>query len=201
SGLLGLDVDGSAGERLLAELSGGDLPATLEFTTPGGGRRLLWRWPDRPLPRGHFPVRGSDAVRVLAGGSYTVMPPSRHQFGGTYAWVAGRRPGDLDPAPCPPWLLQLLPTGPAPPAAPEPEPPAAPPAPRAHTRRFADIQRQPVQWLWPGWIPLGKLTLLDGDPGLGKSTLLLDLAARVSRDGVMPDGSRGTSGAVVLLSA
>jgi RecA-family ATPase len=58
-----------------------------------------------------------------------------------------------------------------------------------------------VEWLWPGWLPLGKLCDLSGDPGLSKSTLLLDLAARVSTDGVMPDGSRGVTGGVCLMSA
>jgi hypothetical protein len=58
-----------------------------------------------------------------------------------------------------------------------------------------------VEWLWPGWLPLGKLCDLSGDPGLSKSTLLLDLAARVSTNGVMPDGSAGVSGGVCIMSA
>jgi hypothetical protein len=59
-----------------------------------------------------------------------------------------------------------------------------------------------VSWLWEGRIPLGKLTLLDGDPDLGKSTMSLDLAARVSRGQSMPDGSPGLGPAdVILLSA
>src|SRR5439155_23169534 len=45
-----------------------------------------------------------------------------------------------------------------------------------------------LQWLWHPWIPSGKVTVLDGDPGLGKSSLLLDLAARVTRGLAMPDG-------------
>ncbi len=56
-------------------------------------------------------------------------------------------------------------------------------------------------WLWPNWIPLGKLTVLDGDPGAGKSMVLADLAARVSSGGVMPDGSQGASGAVLLVTS
>jgi putative DNA primase/helicase len=44
-----------------------------------------------------------------------------------------------------------------------------------------------VPWLWPGRIPLGRLTLLVGDPGLGKSLVTLDLAARVSLGAVWPD--------------
>ena len=43
--------------------------------------------------------------------------------------------------------------------------------------------------------------VLDGDPNLGKSTVLLDLAVRVSSHGVMPDGQPGQSGAVIIMSA
>ncbi len=49
------------------------------------------------------------------------------------------------------------------------------------------LQPRRVEWLWPGWVPLGKLTFLEGDPDLGKSTLLLDLAARVTKGWAMPD--------------
>ncbi len=56
---------------------------------------------------------------------------------------------------------------------------------------FASIERENVQWLWPGRVPLGMLTLLVGDPGLGKSLLTVDLSAKVSRAG----------GDVLLLSA
>jgi hypothetical protein len=63
------------------------------------------------------------------------------------------------------------------------------------------VTARPVEWLWPGWLPLGKLCDLSGDPGLSKSTLLLDLAARVSTNGVMPDGSQGISGGVCVMSA
>src|SRR4051812_45362623 len=48
-------------------------------------------------------------------------------------------------------------------------------------QRIDDVNRQPVRWLWPGWVARGTLTLLDGDPGMGKSTLAADLAAKVSR--------------------
>jgi hypothetical protein len=63
------------------------------------------------------------------------------------------------------------------------------------------VQARDVTWLWPSWIPLRKITVVDGDPGLGKSTLLLDLAARVSRMDAMPDGSRGRYGEVLLMTA
>jgi hypothetical protein len=57
-------------------------------------------------------------------------------------------------------------------------------------------------WIWPGRLPAGKLATLDGDPGLGKSTLVLDLAARITTGRAMPDGHRLDGPAdVVLLSA
>ena len=37
-----------------------------------------------------------------------------------------------------------------------------------------------IEWLWPGHIPLGMLTLIAGDPGVGKSFLTLYIAATVS---------------------
>lgn len=65
---------------------------------------------------------------------------------------------------------------------------------------LAAVQRERVEWIWPGRLARGKLHILDGDPGLGKSTTALDLAARLSRGATMPDGSPGTApaGAVIL---
>jgi hypothetical protein len=65
----------------------------------------------------------------------------------------------------------------------------------------SEIEPTTVEWLWQSRIPLAKITILEGDPGLGKSTLLLDLAARVSRGAPMPDGTPGAEGAVVILTA
>ncbi|MBN1809422.1 MAG: AAA family ATPase [Planctomycetes bacterium] len=68
---------------------------------------------------------------------------------------------------------------------------------------LADVQPEPIRWLWPGRIALGKLTLLCGDPGLGKSFVTLDLAARVSSGKCWPDLPilPNPPGGVVLLSA
>jgi len=76
-----------------------------------------------------------------------------------------------------------------------------PPAPAVTSVRLSSVRPRPVEWLWPGWLPLGKLCDLSGDPGLSKSTLLLDLAARVSSHGVMPDGTQGSAGGVCIMSA
>ena len=68
---------------------------------------------------------------------------------------------------------------------------------------MADVKPEPVRWLWPKRIALGKLTLLVGDPGLGKSFITLDMAARISRGAFWPDCPNATNpvGGVVLLSA
>lgn len=64
------------------------------------------------------------------------------------------------------------------------------------------IASRPVEWLWRDRIPAGMLTILDGDPGLGKSMLTLDLAARVSTGRAMPGASGIRRGhGVVILSA
>lgn len=64
---------------------------------------------------------------------------------------------------------------------------------------LADVVAEQVAWLWPGRLPLGKLVVLDGDPSVGKSTLTLDLAARVSTGSEWPDGAAGCAPAGVLL--
>jgi putative DNA primase/helicase len=68
-------------------------------------------------------------------------------------------------------------------------------------RCFRDIAPEQVCWLWPKRIPLGKLTLLVGDPGLGKSLVTIDLASRVTRAAEFPDGSSCDVGDVIFLSA
>lgn len=68
--------------------------------------------------------------------------------------------------------------------------------------RLSDVKPEQVQWLWAGRIPVGKLVTLDGDPGLGKSTLALEIAATVTTAGVWPDGTDcERPGSVLLLSA
>ena len=68
---------------------------------------------------------------------------------------------------------------------------------------LADVTPESVNWLWPDRVAIGKLTLLTGDPGLGKSFVTLDMAARVSQGLSWPDCKGVTTevGGVVLLSA
>ena len=64
-----------------------------------------------------------------------------------------------------------------------------------------DVEPEDISWLWDGRIALGKLTIISGDPGLGKSMLTTDLAARVTTGAAWPDGKPGTLGNVLLVSA
>ncbi len=66
---------------------------------------------------------------------------------------------------------------------------------------LSSVEPEEVSWLWPSWLALGKLALVDGDPGLGKSAMTLDLAARVSAGKAFPDGAECKPAGVVLLSA
>ena len=47
--------------------------------------------------------------------------------------------------------------------------------------KLSEIQSQEVSWLWFPFIPYGKLTIIQGDPGDGKTTLVLNIAARLSK--------------------
>lgn len=73
---------------------------------------------------------------------------------------------------------------------------------RGRLVNMADVEPETVRWLWRARIPLGKLTIFDGDPGVLKSTATLDITARLSRAAPMPDGSHsdvdGPRGTVLL---
>ena len=64
----------------------------------------------------------------------------------------------------------------------------------------ADLNPEPIQWLWNGWLALGKLHLLAGTPGQGKTTIAMAMAATVTAGGRWPDGSRTEAGSVLIWS-
>jgi hypothetical protein len=66
---------------------------------------------------------------------------------------------------------------------------------------LADVEAKEIAWLWPGRIALGRITLLVGRPGEGKSFLTTDMAARVTTGTPWPDGSDCPAGSVILVSA
>lgn len=84
-------------------------------------------------------------------------------------------------------------------------PPAEKRAPEPVIVTLSSVAPEPVPWLWDGWLPDSTLCLLDGDPGLGKSSLTLDWAARVTKGWPMPpaagDAVVRDPAAVLLLGA
>jgi putative DNA primase/helicase len=67
--------------------------------------------------------------------------------------------------------------------------------------RMADVLAEVVRWLWYPYIALGKLTILEGDPGLGKSWLMCAIAAAVSLGRGLPGADPSEPGNVLMLSA
>jgi hypothetical protein len=63
------------------------------------------------------------------------------------------------------------------------------------------IKLQSINWLWQGWLAAGKLHILGGAPGTGKTTLAMSIAATISSGGLWADGSRAVKGGVVIWSA
>ncbi len=53
---------------------------------------------------------------------------------------------------------------------------------------YSDVKAEPVRWLWYPYIAISKITLLQGDPGDGKSTMMMNFIAELSKGGATPDG-------------
>jgi hypothetical protein len=66
--------------------------------------------------------------------------------------------------------------------------------------RGDQVQPVAVDWLWKDWLAAGKLHLIGGQPGTGKTTIALALAATVTLGGRWPDGTRAEPGHVVIWS-
>ncbi|MCL1860316.1 MAG: AAA family ATPase [Proteobacteria bacterium] len=64
----------------------------------------------------------------------------------------------------------------------------------------SDIMPEPIRWLWPGWLAAGKVQILAGAPGTGKTTIAMTFAATITAGGLWPDGTRATPGRVVIWS-
>ncbi len=67
--------------------------------------------------------------------------------------------------------------------------PVATERPKVLLTRASEIIAEAIRWLWPGWLPEAKLTILAGMPGSGKSTVSDDFAATITCGGTWPDGT------------
>ena len=55
---------------------------------------------------------------------------------------------------------------------------------------YSNVKASEVEWVWYPYIPCGKITMLQGDPGEGKSTLIIHIAAILTKGGYLPDGQK-----------
>jgi putative DNA primase/helicase len=162
-------------------------------TLPGGasaGRQHWVSWapehfrgcrvillPDHDEPGAELMRAAEEALRGVAASVRTVRLPVQGKGADAVEWVKAGGTGEQLEA-----LSRQLGTG---------------------VRLASEIEIRRVDWLWRQWIPSGAITLIEGDPGIGKSTILYDLAARISSGRSMPDepAQRRRQRGVVLLSA
>lgn len=71
--------------------------------------------------------------------------------------------------------------------------------PAIRSRTVSQVTLSPVRWLWEPYLARGSLALLDGDPEIGKSLISIDLAARLSRGGELPNGTAAGRPHVAIL--
>lgn len=77
---------------------------------------------------------------------------------------------------------------------------ARPSASVAVTKCMSDFTPSGIQWLWPGLLAKGKLSLILGNPGQSKSTLISALTAHITLGKPWPDDSPCPIGSVILAS-
>jgi putative DNA primase/helicase len=72
---------------------------------------------------------------------------------------------------------------------------------RVEIKRGSRYQMRKISWLWPSWLARGKLHVLGGQKGTGKSTIGFDLLAQMTRrGGKFPDGTAAPLGDVLIWS-
>lgn len=72
--------------------------------------------------------------------------------------------------------------------------------PRIDLVNAADVESKPIRWLWPGWLARGKLHVIAGAPGTGKTTIAMQWIASVSAGRAFPSGWRPSPGRVLIWS-
>jgi putative DNA primase/helicase len=72
---------------------------------------------------------------------------------------------------------------------------------KADVVKMSEVEPEDVKWLWQGRFPLGMITLLVGDPDLGKSYFSMYVASIVSNGGSWPDGSACDAAEALILNA
>ncbi len=68
-------------------------------------------------------------------------------------------------------------------------------------RQASEIEMKKINWLWPNRIARGKITLLSGNPGLGKSQIIAYITNIITNSGIFADKTACADGNVIILSA
>ncbi len=56
--------------------------------------------------------------------------------------------------------------------------------------RMNEVDAQEISWLWYPYIPFGKITVIQGDPGDGKTTVVLAIAAAITTGATLPESDK-----------
>ena len=106
--VIAIDADGEEGIKHLEKISNGDLPETVKFSTPGGGIRLFYKYPNGiELKTKVDRLDGEHSeVCFMSDGKQTLLPPSIHPNGGRYEWI--NAPWDVEIAEMPKWMIDYM---------------------------------------------------------------------------------------------
>ena len=67
-------------------------------------------------------------------------------------------------------------------------------------RQASTYTVEPINWLWPGWLARGKVHILAGAPGTGKTSIAMALGATITTGARWPDGTPAEPGEVLMWS-
>jgi hypothetical protein len=200
-------VDRLVKTGLIAVTSGSADSADAADWSPLRGRHVLV-WADNDAPGRRYAEAVTRKLRDIAASVewIDVAPLNLPVKGDCVDWFAEHPDADAEAVLA---LARMTPPEPSP-RDPSPErstrasaavaPRAIDDSPRVILRCASEVKPVPVDWLWPGWLAAGKLHLIGGVPGTGKTTLALGLAAIVTSGGRWPDGSRARAGSAVIWS-
>jgi len=185
-------ADALATLGIVATTTGGAGTADAADWSPLAGRRVVI-WPDHDTAGTTYAAAVTARLRGIAASVEWIdrTPLDLPEQGDCVDWLALHPQATADDV----YALARMP-------APDPSPPSVSrnAAARVTLRAACDVEPQPVDWLWPGWIATGKLHLIGGAPGTGKTTVAVGLAAIVSAGGQWPGGGRAQAGSVVIWS-